>query len=163
MPPSSYRAGWDRSRNRANVDRFGIEHRVPWPDVDLVGVVYFARFLSYFEMAEVEWMRAQKIDYQGLLQKENIWLPRVSAHCDYKSPARFGDLLSIEMKLGRLGRSSFKLVYEAHRLPERTLLVEGYIVAAAVSRATFKAVPLPKQLRGALQTLEPSESGPSRN
>ena len=137
------------------MDRFSIEHRVPWPDVDLVGVVYFARFLSYFEMAEVEWMRAQKIDYEGLLNKEKIWLPRVSAHCDYKSPARFGDLLSIEMKLGRLGRSSFKLVYEAYRLPERTQLAEGYMVVAAVSRSTFKAVPLPDELREVLQTLEP--------
>ncbi len=136
------------------MDRFSIEHRVPWPDVDLVGVVYFARFLSYFELAEVEWMRAQKIDYEGLLNKEKIWLPRVSAHCDYQSPARFGDLLSIAMKLGRVGRSSFKLVYEVHRLPERTHLADGYIVAAAVSRSTFKAVPLPDQLREVLQTLE---------
>lgn len=135
------------------MDPFSIEHRVPWPDVDLVGVVYFARFLSYFEMAEVEWMRAQKIDYEGLLDKEKIWMPRVSAHCDYKSPAKFGDLLSIEMKLGRLGRSSFKLDYEAYRLPERTHLADGYIVAAAVSQSNFKAVPLPGELREALQTL----------
>ena len=136
------------------MDPFSIEHRVPWPDVDLVGVVYFARFLSYFEMAEVEWMRSRNIDYQGLLDKEKIWMPRVSAHCDYKSPAHFGDLLSIEMKLGRLGRSSFKLLYQAYRLPERKHLADGYIVAAAVSRSSFKSVPLPGELREALQTLE---------
>jgi acyl-CoA thioesterase FadM len=57
------------------VDRFTIEHRVPWPDVDLVGVVYFARFLSYFEMAEVECMRAQK----GKLFNLRKQLPRPSA------------------------------------------------------------------------------------
>lgn len=135
------------------MDPFSIEHRVPWPDVDLVGVVYFARFLSYFEMAEVEWMRSQEIDYERLLDKEKIWMPRVSAHCDYKSPAKFGDLLSIEMKLGRLGRSSFKLDYKAYRLPERTHLADGYIVAAAVSQSNFKAVPLPGELREALQTM----------
>ncbi len=96
------------------------------------------------------------LGYTLLLDKEKIWMPRVSAHCDYKSPARFGDMLSIEMKLGRLGRSSFKLLYQAYRVPERTHLADGYIVAAAVSRSTFKAVPLPDELRKALQTLEPA-------
>jgi YbgC/YbaW family acyl-CoA thioester hydrolase len=144
------------------VDRFAIEHRVPWPDVDLVGVVYFARFLSYFEMAELEWMRARKIDYEGLLRRENIWLPRVSAHCEYRAPARLGDLLSIEMTLGRLGRSSFTLAYQAFRLPERKQLADGYIVAASVSRTSFKAVRLPKELRDVLQALEPVKKGKSK-
>ena len=137
--------------------RFKLEHRVPWRDVDLAGVVNYPRFLSYFEMAELEWVRAQGVGYLALLEELDIWLPRVAAHCNFRAPAHLGDLLSIEIGLDRRGRSSATVAYEIYRLPERLLVVDGYVVMASVSRNGFKPVPLPERLKEMLETLKPEE------
>ena len=137
--------------------RFVLQHRVPWCDVDLAAVINYPRFFSYFEMAEVEWVRAQGKDYLGFLDEMNVWLPRAAAHCNYRAPARFGDLLSIEMGLDRLGRASFTLGYEVFRLSERQFVADGYVVVAPVSRENFKSVPLPEKLKEMLQGLKSEE------
>jgi acyl-CoA thioester hydrolase len=137
--------------------RFKLEHRVPWRDVDLAAVVNYPRFLSYFEMAELEWVRSHGHKYLELLEKLGIWLPRVAAHCNFRAPAHLADLLSIEIGLDRLGGSSATLGYEIYRLPERELIVDGYVVMAAVSRDRFKPVPLPGKLKELLETLKPEE------
>ena len=137
--------------------RFILQHRVPWRDVDVAAVVNYPRFFSYFEMAELEWVRAQGKDYLGFLEEMNIWLPRAAAHCNFRAPARLGDLLSIEMGLERLGRSSATLGYQVFRLPGHELVADGQVVVASVSREHFKSVPLPEKLRDLLQRLKDPE------
>lgn len=133
--------------------RVVVTHRVPWPDIDLVGIVYFARFLSYFEMAELEWVRRQGLTYLQLLERLGIWMPRVASHCNYHAPGRLDDLLAIELKLDRLGQTSFTLGGEAYRLPDRLLLADGYTVIATVSRENWKPVPVPETLQQMLRLL----------
>ncbi len=142
--------------------RFIIQHRVPWADVDLAKIVYFPRFFSYYEMAELEWIRAQGFRYEDFLEHMNVWMPRVAAHSDYFAPARLADLLSVEMGLKRLGRTSFTFGFDAYRLPERTHLAEGYITIATVSRARFRPIPIPKKLVKLLDGLRDQTSARSR-
>jgi len=137
--------------------RFKLEHRIPWRDVDLAAVVNYPRFFSYFELAELEWVRSLGKDYLAFLKEMNIWLPRAAAHCNYRAPVRLGDLISIEMGLDRLGKASATLGYQVYRLPERALVVDGYVVVAPVSRETFQSVPLPDTLKETLETLKPEE------
>jgi len=135
------------------VNRFVVEHRIPWPDVDLARMVYFPRYFSYFEMAELEWIRTQGHSYESFLETLDIWMPRVSVQANYHAPARLADLLSIEMFVAALGRTSYTFGYEAFRLPERTLLADGTITIVTVSRNDFKPVPVPEALRGLLAPL----------
>lgn len=139
--------------------RFIVEYRVPWSDVDLAGVVYFPRFLRYFEMAELEWVREQGYGYEEFLRRLNVWLPRVAVHCNYRAPVRLDDRLVIEMGLSRIGRRSFTLEYQAFRMPDRHPVADGYTVIATVSRARFKPVVLPRFLRTRLEKLKTRHSG----
>lgn len=125
---------------------FVIEHRVPWSDVDLAKIVYFPRYFSYFEMAELEWYRVQELAYESVLEELGIWMPRVAAHCNYRAPARLAELISIEMHLERLGRTSYTYGFNAYRLPERTHLVDGNITIATVHRDSFRPTPVPAKL-----------------
>jgi acyl-CoA thioester hydrolase len=136
------------------MSRFVHQYRVPWPDVDFAGVVYFVRFVGYFEMAETAWVRTQGIDYGQLLEKLGICMPRVSVHCDYHAPARLDDLVSIEVRLERLGNTSFTLAFELFLEPEREILADGYFVIATTSRESFKPIRVPDELRRMLATLE---------
>ena len=137
---------------------FKIQHRVPWADVDLAKIVYFPRYFSYFEMSELEWYRSQGLSYEDMLVGLGVWMPRVAAHCNYRAPARLAELLSIELHLKRLGRTSYTFGYDAFRLPERTHLADGWVTIATVARDTFRPTPVPKVLAARLETLR--ESGP---
>jgi len=132
---------------------FTIQHRVPWADVDLAKIVYFPRYFSYFEMAELEWYRQQELSYEELLDEMDVWMPRVAAHCNYRAPARLAELVSIEMHLDRLGRTSYTFGFNAYRLPERTHLADGYITIATVGREGFRAKPVPAKLVSLLEGL----------
>ncbi len=125
---------------------FTLEHRIPWADVDLAKIVYFPRFFSYFEMAELEWFRRQGLSYEQMLEELDVWMPRVAAHCNYRAPARLAELVSIEMVVKRLGRTSYTFGFDVFRLPERIHLVDGYITIATVSRDAFRATPIPEKL-----------------
>jgi len=138
----------------APMARIVLQHRVAWPDVDLVQIVYFARFLSYFELAELEWVRRQGMSYLELLERLGIWMPRVAAHCNYHAPARLDDVLTVEMKLDRLGQTSFTLGYEVFRASDRELLADGYTVIATVSRQNWKPMPVPEGLKEMLRLLK---------
>jgi YbgC/YbaW family acyl-CoA thioester hydrolase len=133
---------------------FILEQRVAWSDVDLAGIVYFPRYFTYFENAELEWIRSRGLSYQGILEETGVWLPRVACHSNFRAPARLAELLSIELRLDRLGKTSFTLGFDAFRLPERTALADGYIVVAAVDRERFRPTPLPDPLVRLLSELE---------
>lgn len=133
---------------------FSIEHRIPWSDVDLAKIVYFPRYFSYFEMAELEWIRQRGLSYEGLLQDLGVWLPRVAAHCNYRAPARLAELIAIEMRRQSVGRTSFTYRFDAYRLPDRTHLVDGYVTIATVSRGSFESTPIPDRLVHMLEELE---------
>jgi acyl-CoA thioester hydrolase len=134
---------------------FILEQRVAWSDVDLAGIVYFPRYFTYFENAELEWFRRQGLTYEGFLEEIGVWMPRVACHSNFRAPAKLAELLSIEMRLDRLGKTSFTFGFDAFRLPERTPIADGYIVVATVERETFRPAPVPARLVELLSTLEP--------
>jgi acyl-CoA thioester hydrolase len=142
---------------------FVIEQRIAWSDVDLAGIVYFPRYFSYFENAELEWIRRQGLSYEGFLDEMGVWMPRVACHSNFRAPAKLAELLSIEMRLDRLGTTSFTLGFDAFRLPERAPIADGYIVVATVERGTFRPTPVPERLVQLLTELEPRDARePSR-
>jgi len=121
--------------------------RVRYAETDAAGVVYYANYLVYFEVARVELLRAlgcsvTEVEAQGLL------LPAVDAHVRYVRPAHLDDLLAVGARVTRPGRASFGFTYEVRRDGE--LIAEGSTRHAAVDRVTGKAVPLPPWMRGLL-------------
>lgn len=56
----------------------------------------------------------------------------VEAHCRYKRPARYEDLLSIEVELAELKRASLRFEYRIVRKRDKTLVAVGHTVHACV-------------------------------
>ena len=137
--------------------RFTHQHRVSWPEVDLAGVVYFVHFVNYFEAAETEWVRSHGIEYGEMLETFGICMPRASIHCDYHAPARLDDLLDIEVRLARLGDTSFTLAFEIFTGQEKRCLADGTFVIVTVSRSTFGPIRIPDKLHEMLETLNVAE------
>ena len=71
------------------------QYRVPYGDTDAMGVVYYGKYLLYFEMVCNELMRKVGFPYT-VMEARGFGLPVLEAHVDYKSSARYDDIITIE-------------------------------------------------------------------
>ena len=117
--------------------------RVYYRDVDQMGIVYYTRYLEYFEAARTELLRSVGLDVITIEQM-GYFLPVISCHCDYKKPAKFDDELSVITRINKLPRSSMKIDYEIFN-SEKILLVTGFTIHSFIN-FNGKAVKPPKLL-----------------
>jgi len=92
-----------------------IELRIPYAETDPMGVVYYANYLIYFERARTEFMRQLGIVYKDMEQSRNLFLPVMSASCEYFSPGKYDDLLRVRTTISKLGHASIQFRYEIFR------------------------------------------------
>ena len=122
---------------------YNYKTRVYYRDVDQMGIVYYTRYLEYFEAARTELLRSIGLDVTKIEQM-GYFLPVISCHCDYKKSAKFDDELDIITKINELPRSSMKIEYEVFNSVKK-LLVTGYTVHSFIN-SNGKAVKPPKVL-----------------
>ncbi len=105
--------------------------RVRYQETDQMGFVYYSNYFVYFEMGRIEYLRNLGFPYSEL-EKESIFLAVVEAHCKYRSPARFDDLLIIKTWLSKMKNASVEFCYEIRRKGEEKLIAEGSTVLACL-------------------------------
>jgi len=105
--------------------------RVRYAETDKMGVVYYANYLVWFEVARCEWFRETGSTYQALEAAGTI-LPVIEAHCEYERPARYDDEIHIRTTAQLLSPARLRFDYELTRAGETTPLAAGYTVHAGV-------------------------------
>ena len=85
---------------------------VEFGDTDMAGIVHFANFFRFMESAEHAYLRSLGLSVVMEIDGGKYGLPRVSASCDYLRPARFGDELTVEVTVVKLGRSSVTYAFD---------------------------------------------------
>jgi len=125
------------------------EIRVIFGDTDQMGVVYYANYLRYFESARAAYWRGLGKSYKDL-EAWNVALPVVEAHCNYKRPAYYEDLLEVETWVSELRGASLRFAYRIFR--GETLLAEGN-TRHAVTGSDGRPRALPPALRDAIPPL----------
>ena len=128
-------------------EKFTIQERVRWGDVDAASIIFYGAYIRFFEIAETELFRTIGLPYGKIFDGLDIWLPRVHLECDFRSAAKLDDLLEVSVYVGRIGRTSIRLNFEVRRNGEEQLVAEAHFVMAAVNRDTFETVPVPSRLR----------------
>ena len=63
-----------------------------------MGVVHHSNYLRYLEVARLEWLTQLGISY-NTMEEEGVMMPVISAHIDYKLPAKFEDALVVHIHL----------------------------------------------------------------
>ena len=117
------------------------EIRVRYAETDKMGFVYNGNYLTYFEVARVEMMRAYGMPYYKL-EKAGYQLPLVESHVNYKSPAYFDDLLKIEAVLKFEMKPLMKIEYNIYR--GDSTITTGYTVHSFYNIITKKPARPPK-------------------
>lgn len=125
-------------------------------DTDAAGVLYFANQFRLAHEAYEAFMELAGASLPAMLKKGNLALPIVHAESDYRTPLRVGDILTITLRLHRLGKTSFTL---ASRISANGQTA-GYVTTThvAIHRRSGGKTPLPPALKRALQTIRYKES-----
>jgi len=119
--------------------------RVRYAETDQMGVVYYANFLVWFEVARVEWLRQGGWSYRDM-EHDGTALPVIEAHCEYRQPARYDDEIEIAARATLLTPVRIRFDYEVVRVAEGSLAALGHTVHAAVD-AGGKPCRLPPRVR----------------
>jgi acyl-CoA thioester hydrolase len=123
--------------------------RVWFSDTDAQGVVYYGRYLPYFDHARTEYHR--HLGAPEVAGREFVM--RASA-VEYHAPARFDDLIEAFVRVSRIGRSSMTYECAAYRLPDDALMVTAQQTLVLIGLEGRRPTPVPDELRAAIRTLE---------
>ena len=80
---------------------------VPYGDIDAMGHLNNVAYLRYLEWARQKYWLAMR-------DTDDFWkidFVVARAEIDYRAPAHMGDLVEIEIRVSRMGRSSFEFSY----------------------------------------------------
>jgi len=117
--------------------------RVRYQETDCMKVVYYANYLTYFEVGRVEYLRAQGLPMSDVDQK--VHLPVVEATVRYVRPARLDDLLDVRCWVSERKRASFRFAYEIVDEARQTIAT-GSTLHACWDPATSKMIAVPDWL-----------------
>jgi len=128
-------------------EKYTIEERVRWGDVDAASIIFYGAYIRFFEFAETELFRAVGLPYNVMFDELDVWLPRVHLECDFHHAAQLDDLLEVSVYVGRFGNKSMRLDFEVRRKGDTLVIADAHFVLVAVRRDTFETVPIPAELR----------------
>ena len=109
--------------------------RVRYAETDQMGIVYYANYLVWMEVARVDFCRAIGFHYKDMELDDGVLLAVAESHCRYVSPARFDEEIVILTTVPDVNRRFVSFNYE--------MTCEGRKVAAGKTRHIF----LSRQLR----------------
>jgi acyl-CoA thioester hydrolase len=132
--------------------------RVRYADTDQMGIVYYANYLVWFEVARTEWLRDSGWSYREM-ESAGIALPVIEAHCEYRHAARYDDELDIHTRATLLTAVRIRFDYEVRRGGQASPAAVGHTVHAALDRSG-RPCRLPDRVR-ALLTAPAGESYPA--
>ncbi len=117
--------------------------RVIFGDTDQMGVVYYANYLRWFEGARAAYLREHALSNRDLTDL-GVAFPVAEAHCKYRRPAHYEDLLELDITLPEMGRAQVRFEYRVLRGEE--LLATGWTVHACIG-SNGRIARIPERLR----------------
>jgi acyl-CoA thioester hydrolase len=119
--------------------------RVRYAETDQMGVVYYANYFVWFEVARTDLLRDAGWTYRAM-ESEGFFLPVIEAGCQYTQSAKYDDNLEIRTHGRLLSPARLKFEYEILRPPDNSVLATGYTVHVVLDRSG-RPCRLPEQVR----------------
>jgi acyl-CoA thioester hydrolase len=126
--------------------------RVGFSDTDAQGIVYYGRYLPYFDLARVEYHRHLEMLYTSA-EEERQFVMRATT-IEYLAPARFDDLIEVFIRISRIGRTSVTYECAAYRADEDLLMVTAQQTLVLVDLDERKACAIPEWLKDRVRAFE---------
>ncbi len=120
--------------------------RVRYAETDQMGVVYYANFFVWFEVARVELMRQLGFSYKRMEIDDDSFVVVAKASCTYKRSAKFDDVLRIRTSVTQSRRRTITFAYDVFNEANGTLIATGETLHVICDRHG-KAKSLPEKYR----------------
>ena len=132
--------------------KFAARTRVGFSDTDAQGIVYYGRYLPYFDLARVEYLRELDLLRPDALEGDEFVMR--ACGIEYLAPAVFDDEIDVYIRLSRLGRTSATFECAAYRVPGDLLMVTAAQTLVLVDLEQRRAVPIPDAYRAPVRAFE---------
>jgi acyl-CoA thioester hydrolase len=133
--------------------RYSALARVAFSDTDAQGVVYYGRYMPYFDLARTEFHR-----HLGRIPLGEVDFAMRAVSVDYVAPARFDDLLEIFVRVEQIGTTSITYDHAAYRIEDGgaddTLMATAKATLVCIALDERKAVPVPQAFRDVVEAFQ---------
>ena len=130
--------------------KVGVDVQVRFSDTDGMRHVNNAMFLSYLEFARMKYW--EKLTGLSDFGKVDFILARVEL--DYRSPILPGETVVVQLRIDRIGGSSFDFKYRMEGKTSQRLLAEGRTVQACYDYEKGKVKRMDKDIRAKIEAFE---------
>jgi acyl-CoA thioester hydrolase len=127
--------------------------RVGFSDTDAQGIVYYGRYLPYFDLARVEYHRNLGLLGMDIGDEGQEFVMR-ACNIEYLAPAVFDDLIEVYVRMARIGRTSVSYELAAYRARDDELMVTATQTLVLVDLDERKAVPIPESYKEEIRSFE---------
>jgi len=132
--------------------------QIRWRDLDALGHVNNAVYLTYFELARLAYVRAllgadTPRDPRTLLPA-NFQFILAEVTCHYRSPATLGDQLAVTIWVSQVGRKSFVFEYRIDDEVTGRLVAEGCSTQVWYDYAAGESRPVPAQIVARMEEVQ---------
>src|SRR3954447_3267088 len=125
--------------------------RVGFSDTDAQGVVYYGRYMPYFDLARTEYHR-----HLGRVHLGDVDFAMRAVTVEYVAGARFDDLLEIFVRVQRIGTTSITYDHAAYGVGDdaEVLMATAQATLVCIALDERKAVPVPDPFREQIAAFE---------
>jgi acyl-CoA thioester hydrolase len=123
--------------------------RVGFSDTDAQGVVYYGRYLPYFDLARTEFHR-----HLGGVHLGDVDFAMRAVNVEYVAGARFDDLLEVFVRVERIGTTSITYDHAVYRIEDDTLMVSAKATLVCIALDERRAIPVPRTFREQIEAFQ---------
>ena len=119
-------------------------------DCDISGTAYFPSYLDILNGVNEEFWTYLGYPWHDIIWKERWGTPTVHLTCDFSKPSFFGETLSFELGIVKVGRSSVSLRHRISSGPEVRWTSSQVLAASDLDKHT--SIVWPEQVKVALNS-----------
>jgi acyl-CoA thioester hydrolase len=124
--------------------------RVRFNECDGQGVVFYANYLMYFDVAMTElWRAAFEDGYAGMIASGTDAVV-AEANIRYRQSARFDDELDLVARVTRIGTTSSMTAVSAERVSDGAVLAEADLRHVFIDPQTLEKREIPEEVRAGM-------------
>lgn len=105
--------------------------KIYYEDTDCGGVVYYGKYLTYLERARTEFLEERGVSLVDLM-KEGIHFVVVNVDINYKTPARYGDILAVCSEVAEMTNATITFGHRIIRKASETVIATASVKLACI-------------------------------
>jgi len=134
---------------------FETQVRVRYAETDQMGVVYHANYLIWMDITRVEFCDHVGFDYREM-EQEGVVIAVIEARCRYIYPARFNDIIRIQLTVLETTAKSLRFGYEMLRAADGRRVATAESSHLYLNRTNFRPTRLPERYHDAFRVSDAS-------